>query len=351
MDQKKKLSGFQERSVKPSLNREIAIGEYMDASQLQAYRQLALARFQQLLLSQPEKAHEADYFVDQAIRQLSKLPVRPDTALPYVGLYDKKPELDEYHEYRDVAVDHLRELVLKLPALHEIDADIDKHIRILSNLPDRGSGFEPYVRLFVLRPSNFQPDDLQTEQGFSTTKQFITAEQLLQIAGTNEFESRVRALTPGINATFEKFNINKKLRMAHFLAQVMHESGGFRWLREIWGPTDWQDAYEGRKDLGNTQPGDGKRFMGRGLIQLTGRANYTAFSTAMGEPDKFLKQPELVEASPWAVIAAGWFWDTHDLNALADDDGIRRITRRINGGLNGLEDRVRYLERAKVVLK
>ena len=323
----------------------------MDANKLSAYRQLALARFQQLLLSQPEEAHEADYFVDQSIRTLSKLPSRPETSPPYVGLYSTKPALDEYREYRDVAVDHLNELVMKLPGLHAVDAEIDKNIRILSDLPERGATVEPYVRLFVLRPSNSQPDDLQAAGDLLTTRQFVTAEQLIQITGTKEFESRIRALTPGVNATFEKFNINTTLRMAHFLAQVMHESGGFRWLRELWDPTDAQKGYEGRKDLGNTQNGDGKRFMGRGLIQLTGRSNYTTFSTAMGVSNKFVDHPELLEASPWAVLAAGWFWNHKDLNSLADEDGIRRITRRINGGLNGLEERSRYLDRAKLVLK
>lgn len=321
----------------------------MDTSQLPAYRQLALARFQQLLLKLPEKASEADYFVDQFIRSLSNLPPRPETSLPYVGLYGTKPDLDEYREYRDVAVDHLNELMMKLPGLHEVDAEIDKNIRILSDLPERGSATEPYVRLFVLRPSDAQPDDLQIAQGFLTTNQFVTAEQLIQIAGTKKFESRIQVLTPGVNATFEKFNINTTLRMAHFLAQVMHESGGFRWLREIWGPTDTQRRYEGRRDLGNTKSGDGERFMGRGLIQLTGRANYKEFSEAIGVD--CLDKPALLESSPYAVLAAGWYWHTRRLNDLADEDGIRRITRKINGGLNGLEDRIRYLDRAKLVLK
>ena len=321
----------------------------MDANQLSAYRQLALARFQQLLLNQLEKAHETDYFVDRSIRSLSNLPARPETSLPYVGLYGTKPDLDEYREYRDVAVDHLNELVMKLPGLHEVDAEIDKNIRILSDLPERGSAVEPYVRLFVLRPLDAQPDDLQTVQDSLKTKQFVTAEQLLQIAGTNEFESRIRSLTPGVNATFETFDINTTLRMSHFLAQVMHESGGFRWLREIWGPTDTQLRYEGRSDLGNTEPSDGKRFMGRGLIQLTGRANYKEFSEAIGVD--CLDKPALLESSPYAVLAAGWYWHTRRLNELADEDGIRRTTRRINGGLNGLEDRIRYLDRAKLVLR
>jgi putative chitinase len=321
----------------------------MDTDQLRAYRQLALARLQQLMLSLPEKAHEADYFVDQSIRSLSGLPVKPDTALPYVGLYGKQPDLDEYSEYRAVAIDRLRELMLKLPDLQEVDAAVDSYLRSLSDLPQRATGVDPYVRLFVLRSAAADPTDLKVADHFATDRLLVTAEQLLQIAGANELETRIRSLTPGVNATFAKFNINTKLRMAHFLAQVMHESGGFRWLRELWGPTDAQLGYEGREDLGNERSGDGKRFMGRGLIQLTGRANYQAFSDALNVD--FVAEPELIETSPYAVLAAGWFWDTRNLNVLADEDGIRRITRRINGGLNGLEERVRYLDRAKLVLK
>lgn len=321
----------------------------MDINQLRAYRQLALAQLQQLMINLPAKAHEADFFVDKYVRSLSSLPAKPDTALPYVGLYGKQPDLDEYHEYRDVAVDRLRELALKLPDLHEVDAEVDSYLRILSNLPQRASGVDPYVRLFVLRSAASDPDHLKVADDFSFNELFVTAEQLLQISGTNQLESRIRSLTPGVNATFKEFNINTKLRMAHFLAQVMHESGGFRWLREIWGPTDAQLGYEGRRDLGNVRSGDGEQFMGRGLIQLTGRANYQAFSNTLNV--NFVAKPELVETSPYAVMAAGWFWDTHNLNALADEDGIRRITRAINGGLNGLEGRVRYLERAKLVLK
>lgn len=321
----------------------------MDIDQLRSYRQLALARLQQLMLSLPEEVHEADHFVDQSIRGLSGLSVKPDTTLPYVGLYGKQPDLDEYYEYRAVATDRLRELVLKLPDLQEVDAAMDNYLRSLSNLPQRVAGVDPYVRLFVLRSAAADPDDLQVADHFAADQLLVTAEQLLQIAGTSELESRIRRLTPGVNATFAKFNINTKLRMAHFLAQVMHESGGFRWLRELWGPTDAQVGYEDRKDLGNQRSGDGKRFMGRGLIQLTGRANYQAFSDALNVD--FVTEPELIETSPYAVLAAGWFWDTCNLNALADDDGIRRITRTINGGLNGLEERVRYLDRAKLVLK
>ena len=180
------------------------------------------------------------------------------------------------------------------------------------------------------------------------TLQMITIEQLIKIAPTAS-ENRLKELTPAINQTLERFQINKPLRIAHFIAQVAHESGAFVYMRELWGPTEDQEFYEGRLDLGNTQPGDGKRFMGRGLMQLTGRANYEKFSAAMKVD--FTKEPDLVAQAPYAVLVAGWFWDNEMLNSHADKDDINTITRRINGGYNGLEDRKEYLQRAKSVLQ
>jgi putative chitinase len=146
---------------------------------------------------------------------------------------------------------------------------------------------------------------------------------------------------PGIVA---EFALNTELRQAHFLAQLAHESAGFRTTVEYASGA----AYEGRADLGNTQPGDGVRFKGRGLIQLTGRANYAAASKALGVD--FVKNPALAAQFPHAIRVAGWYWSTRKLNALADADNVRAVTKKINGGHNGLEDRERYLARAKKVL-
>lgn len=111
------------------------------------------------------------------------------------------------------------------------------------------------------------------------------------------------------------------------------------------------DAYEGRADLGNTQPGDGPRFKGRGLIQLTGRANYKAYGDAIGIDLLDADGCRRVATDPnLAVDVACWFWETRGLNALADQDDVRAITRRINGGLNGLADRERQLARGKFFL-
>ena len=123
------------------------------------------------------------------------------------------------------------------------------------------------------------------------------------------------------------------------------------YVREIWGPTAAQLRYEGRRDLGNVEPGDGKRFLGRGLIQVTGRDNYKAATRALRAvesraPD-FEQDPVALEQPPWAALSAAWFWQSNGLNELADKDQFTTITRRINGGLNGLEDRLQLWARAK----
>jgi len=315
----------------------------MDANELRAYRRMALDRLEQLLIQLPEEANEADYFVDTSIRALSELPPRPDGVPPYEGLYGAGHLLDKY---RDVATDRLEDLVEELPKLEKIDEDIDKYIRVLSQLPERPENRDPYIGLFVLRKN---ADSVEGSGSSYSGKQYITTDQLLRIAATSRFKSNIAALTPGVNETFDKYQINTKLRMAHFLAQVMHESGGFRWLREIWGPTAAQRGYEGRRDLGNTQSGDGHRFMGRGLIQLTGRHNYQRFSKDLGVD--FVSNPQLVEKPPYAIIVAGWYWNSRGLNKWADQDNVRQVTRLINGGYNGLRDREKYLKRAKLILK
>jgi putative chitinase len=142
--------------------------------------------------------------------------------------------------------------------------------------------------------------------------------------------------------------INTPRRQAAFIAQTAHESGGFVHVREIWGPTPQQQRYEGRADLGNTQPGDGSRYRGRGPIQITGRANYRAVGKALGfDLEAF---PQLLEGAELGARAAAWFWHTHGLNELADVDDFASITRRINGGLKGIDDRRRRWEIARSTL-
>lgn len=160
--------------------------------------------------------------------------------------------------------------------------------------------------------------------------------------------SAADVFTAPLLETMAAYGIDTWLRQVHFLAQVLHESGRLRWLEELWGPTPAQQRYDNHRYLGNTQPGDGYRFRGRGLIQLTGRANYQAYADAIGID--VVRQPHLVAEPPLAADVAGWFWDANGLSRLADADDVRAVTRRINGGTNGLADRRRLLKAAKVHL-
>jgi predicted chitinase len=141
------------------------------------------------------------------------------------------------------------------------------------------------------------------------------------------------------------YRIDTPLRMAHWLAQVGHESGRLRYTEELASGR----AYEGRKDLGNDRPGDGVKYKGRGLIQLTGKANHKRYSDYKDDPG-IMENPETLSEVPYCVDSAGWFWvhGTRDnLNFLADRDRFELITRRINGGTNGIKDRWKLLEFCK----
>lgn len=153
---------------------------------------------------------------------------------------------------------------------------------------------------------------------------------------------------PHVEGVLFEFGIASRERAAAFIAQVGHESGGFTLTRELWGPTSAQTRYEGRADLGNTQPGDGSRFRGRGLIQITGRANYEKVSKAFGVD--VTASPELLELPEMAARSAGWWWANHGCNELADAGDFDALTRRINGGLNGIDDRRARWETAKKAL-
>jgi putative chitinase len=174
----------------------------------------------------------------------------------------------------------------------------------------------------------------------------ITADQLkriLPLAG-----ARADTFCAPLNIAMAEFAINTPARQAAFIAQVAHETVQLRFMREIWGPTAVQRAYEGRADLGNTYPGDGSLYRGRGLIQITGRANYKACGAALGLD--LILYPELLEQPMYACRSAAWFWKTHGLNELADAGDQVKITRRINGGTNGLAERLAYFEIARKVI-
>lgn len=181
----------------------------------------------------------------------------------------------------------------------------------------------------------------------------ITAAQLA--ASTGARPDTAAAWLPAISEAMATFGIDSAARVAMFLAQIGHESMHLVRTREIWGPTPAQAAYEGRLDLGNTQPGDGSRYRGRGLIQVTGRHNYAVMRDSLrrvygqGVPD-FEAYPQLLEDMTWAARSAGQFWAWRSLNALADAGDIERVTRRINGGLNGLPERQALYTAAKEAL-
>lgn len=174
----------------------------------------------------------------------------------------------------------------------------------------------------------------------------MNPETLAAAIGVNV--SRTQSWADPISAAMALWNIDTEARQAAFLAQIAHESGRLVYVRERWGPTPAQVRYEGRANLGNMQAGDGKRYMGRGLIQITGRANYKSVSDALGVD--FVAQPELLEQLSNAALSAAWFWNTHGCNELADVGDFRRITLAINGGMNGYIDRLALLALAKEAL-
>ena len=146
------------------------------------------------------------------------------------------------------------------------------------------------------------------------------------------------------------YGINTKDRLAAFLAQVGHESGSGRFTKEIWGPTEAQAKYEGRRDLGNVEKGDGLRFRGRGAIQITGRANTTTARDAL-KPDMPIDMfCSWLETTDGAATSAAWWWASRKLNALADAGRFDDITRRVNGGFNGRDDRNARWIKAKTAL-
>lgn len=146
------------------------------------------------------------------------------------------------------------------------------------------------------------------------------------------------------NKHFDKYELNTKLRICHFLAQAAHETDGFKTLEEYASGA----AYEGRKDLGNNVRGDGKKFKGRGIFQLTGRANYKTFGERLGY--NLISNPELAKTPEVSVLVALEYWKDRGLNKHADNDDVTTITKRINGGLNGFDDRKLYLARAKQII-
>lgn len=173
----------------------------------------------------------------------------------------------------------------------------------------------------------------------------LTLAQLISILPYSK--PRASVFLAPLNAAMKEFNINTPERVAAFIAQVGHESGQLRYVRELASG----EAYEGRKDLGNTHPGWGVLYKGRGLIQITGYLNYTQVMMALDID--CVEHPELLEQPENACRTAAWWWADRGLNALADvgtEDSFKKITKKINGGLNGWDDRLSLYTKAKEVL-
>lgn len=196
----------------------------------------------------------------------------------------------------------------------------------------------------------------------------LTAAHLIKVYGIKP--TRAAIWHPHLAAAMDKFAITTPLRAAAFLAQIGHESGRLVFVREIWTNSPAQQSYEGAARLGNTEPGDGQRFMGRGPMQITGRKNYQLLGVALNVD--FIAQPQLLERVDYGAQSAGWFWRTGaglnlgkkalhalerygmgagvNLNDLADRQDFETITLCINGGLNGYADRCTLYARAKLAL-
>lgn len=173
----------------------------------------------------------------------------------------------------------------------------------------------------------------------------ITIEQLRQ--AMPHARGKAVLYADALNDACEEFDIDTPQRQAAFLAQLAVESGELRYVCELASG----EAYEGRADLGNIEPGDGVRFKGRGLIQITGRSNYASCGSALGLD--LLADPELLESPANATRSAAWFWQSRGLNELADAENFRRITIKINGAIakhTHYEDRLAYWELAKGAL-
>jgi putative chitinase len=174
----------------------------------------------------------------------------------------------------------------------------------------------------------------------------LTVRDLLEIVPKLGPKKAATLLKP-LQIAMMEAQIDTPARQAAFLAQLAHETGGFKWFREL-GPDTYFEKYEGREDLGNTEEGDGLRFKGRGFIQITGRANYTRAGKALGLD--LVSNPTLAETPEVGARVAAWYWSSRNLNKYADRGDFITLTRRINGGLQGLRDRQTYYARAKKAL-
>lgn len=184
----------------------------------------------------------------------------------------------------------------------------------------------------------------------------ITAQQIRAAAKSRVIDANLTSVLVALERFGADAGLDRLHRLVHYLAQLMHESGSFKYDQEVWGPTAAQVRYDTRTDLGNTpeKDGDGKLYRGRAGIQITGKANYAAFRDWCRDkgynPPDFVKNPDAVNTDPWEGLAPIWYWTTRDLNRWADQNDIETITKKINGGKNGLADRIDYFARLALVV-
>jgi len=202
----------------------------------------------------------------------------------------------------------------------------------------------------------------------------ITTQQLEQIIGTSK-DLVINQIINYLNDDLSKYQVNSYLRISHYLAQVIHESGSFTFKKEnlnysadslvkvfpgyftadlasqyAHNPEKIANRiYSNRMGNGNEASGDGYKYFGRGFIQITGKWMYQQITNSL--KIDFINHPELLENYDNAVLSSLWFWDSHKLNDLADKDDILTITKKINGGVNGLSDRQIWLDKCKAVIK
>lgn len=178
----------------------------------------------------------------------------------------------------------------------------------------------------------------------------ITEKMLRELAPNSAFDYEL--LAKGLKHAFHKYDINTPRRVAYFLAQILHETGGLQWDHEL-GDEDYFKKYEPStkvgKRLGNTEKGDGYRYRGRGLIQLTGRYNYRVFGEKLQLPLE--ECPELAACPRIAPLIAARYWADRNLNVYASRDDFSTVTKRINGGLNGYESRLEWLAKVEKLIE
>jgi predicted chitinase len=233
-----------------------------------------------------------------------------------------RPSIEEFQQL----VNDISEFGLEVDGWYGNDSDVaSRTLQRRYGFYDDGTVRSALVRW--LRHLKDHPEDrIEPPDG-------VTLIQLIKIVGERN-EAHARRHLDGLNEAMRRYRITTSLRRAHFLSQVAHESGGLRWDEEL---------------------ASGAAYEGRGLIQLTGRSNYRQYTehrSDLGDNSiDFEQTPEIVSDPPYAADVAGWYWDSRSINAKADDDDINAVTRKINGGLNGLDDRKRYLRLAKNALE